>query len=158
MRGVYCCVPGAGGLKYAGASGSNPGKVAGAAERPCGVRGVYSGAKDARGAGVPESGLSLEDELEVAPIDADAGVGGIPLEDELGVVPIDADAGVGGIPLEEAGVANPERDEEDDDDDADGNNGGGAAPIAGAEGAIGGAGGGAGGGFKSSLWSLITFP
>ena len=31
-------------------------------------------------AGVPESGLSLEDELEVAPIDADDGVGGIPLE------------------------------------------------------------------------------
>ena len=101
------------------------------------MRGVYSGANDARGAGVPESGLSLEDELWVVPIDADAGVG---------------------IPLEEAGVANPERDEADDDDDADGNNGGGAAPIAGAEGAIGGAGGGGGGGFKSSLWSLITFP
>ena len=100
------------------------------------MRGVYSGANDARGAGVPESGLSLEDEPEVAPIDADDGVGG--------------------IPLEEGGVIN-ERDEADDDDDAEGNNGG-RAPIAGAEGAIGGAGGGAGGGFKSSLWSVITFP
>ena len=46
------------------------------------MRGVYSGANDARGAGVPESGLSLEDELEVAPIDADDGVGGIPLEED----------------------------------------------------------------------------
>ena len=98
------------------------------------MRGVYSGANDARGAGVPESGLSLEDELEVAPIDADDGVDGI----------------------EEGGVKNG-RDEADDDDDAEGNNGGGA-PIGVAEGAIGGAGGGAGGGFKSSLWSLITFP
>ena len=101
------------------------------------MRGVYSGANDARGAGVPESGLSLEDELEVAPIDADDGVGGIPLEED--------------------GVKNG-RDEADDDDDAEGNNVGGA-PIAGAEGAIGAAGGGGGGGiFKSSLWSLITFP
>ena len=58
--------------------------------------------------------------------------------------------------LEDDGVKNG-RDGADDDDDAEGNNGGGA-PIAGAEGAIGGAGGGAGGGFKSSLWSLITFP
>ena len=100
------------------------------------MRGVYSGANDARGAGVPESGLSLEDELDVAPIDTDDGVGG--------------------IPLEEGGVINPERDEADDDDDADGNNGGGT-PFAGAEGAIGGAGGGGGGGsFKSSLWSLIA--
>ena len=71
-------------------------------------------------AGVAESGLSPEDELE------------------------------------DDGVKNG-RDEADDDDDAEGNNGGGT-PIAGAEGAIGGAGGGAGGGFKSSLWSLITFP
>ena len=112
---------------------------------------MYSGANAAPG--VPESGLSLEDELEVAPLDADDGVGGIPLE----VAPIDAADGVGGIPLEDDGVKNG-RDEADDDDDAEGNNGGGA-PIAGAEGAIGGAGGGAaGGGFKSSLWSLITFP
>lgn len=61
-----------------------------------------------------------------------------------------------GDELEDDGVKKG-RDEADDDDDAEGNNGGGA-PIAGAEGAIGGAGGGAGGGFKSSLWSLITFP
>ena len=80
------------------------------------MRGVNSGANDARGAGVPESGLSLEDELEVAPIDADEGAGGIPLEDDW--------------------VKNG-RDEADDDDDAEGNNVGGGAPIAGAEGAIG---------------------
>ena len=59
-------------------------------------------------AGVAESGLSPEDELE------------------------------------DGGVKNG-RDEADDDDDAEGNNGGGAGGVA-------------VGGFKSSLWSLITFP
>ena len=93
-------------------------------------------------------------------IDAGGAEFGLSLGDELQVTPID-----GGIPFTEAGVTNPERDEADGDDDADGNKGGGA-PIDGAEGAIVGAegpivgadgGGRGGGGFKSRLWSLITF-